>query len=125
MENNKRTQRTPQEIIAETEARLERLLSREAKQTAKTNPEVAALYAERDAIQKDIREAKKILGDSPQSGTARIAKHQVWIDRINAECLHAVDALNASEDSLYTVDLMISDMIKLITKNSKENSSEA
>tara|TARA_R110000824_G_scaffold317775_1_gene504936 strand:- start:73 stop:450 length:378 start_codon:yes stop_codon:yes gene_type:complete len=125
MKDNKRTQRTPQEIIADTEARLERLLTREAKQTAKTNPEVAALYAERDAIQKDIREAKKILGDSPQSGTARIAKHQVWIDRINAEMVGAFDALDASEAALTVIDSSIGDAVKTLMKTSKENSSEA
>ena len=125
MKNNTRTQRTPQEIIADVEAQLERLHTRAATKEAKSNPEVAALYEERDAIQKDIRDAKKILGEGPQSGVARIAKHQVWIDRINAEMVGADDALDASEAALAVIDSSIGAKIQTLTKTSPENSVEA
>jgi len=125
MKDNERTQRTPQEIIAEVEARLERLHTRAATKEAKSNPEVAALYDQRDAIQKDIRDAKKILGDGPQSGVARIAKHDVWIDRINAEMDLAVTALDSSEAALAEIDSSIKEKVLALTKPSQENSSEA
>ena len=125
MKNNTRTQRTPQEIIADVEAQLERLHTRAATKEAKSNPEVAALYEERDAIQKDIREAKKILGDSPQSGVARITKHEVWIDRINAEMDLAVTALDSSEAAVAVIDSAIVEKVQAITKTSQENSIEA
>jgi len=125
MKDNERTQRTPQEIIAEVEARLERLHTRAATKEAKSNPEVAALYDQRDAIQKDIRDAKKILGDGPQSGVARIAKHDVWIDRINAEMDLAVTALDSSEAALAEIDSSIKEKVLALTKTSQENSSEA
>jgi len=60
---SKRQQRTPQEIIAETEARLERLRLREAQASAKSDPTLAPLLAHVDDLNKDIREAKKLLGD--------------------------------------------------------------
>jgi len=125
MKDNERTQRTPQEIIAEVEARLERLHTRAATKEAKSNPEVAALYDQRDAIQKDIRDAKKILGNGPQSGVARIAKHDVWIDRINAEMDLAVTALDSSEAALAEIDSSIKEKVLALTKTSQENSSEA
>jgi Na+-translocating ferredoxin:NAD+ oxidoreductase RnfC subunit len=83
--NSKRTQRTPSEIIAETEAKLERLRIKQAKKDASSNPDVAVMLENKAEIQKQIREAKKILGNGPQSGQARIAKHERWIDKINAE----------------------------------------
>jgi hypothetical protein len=67
--NTKRSQRTPAEIIAETEAKLERLRMKEAKQQAQANPAVSALLDRKAEIQKDIREAKKVLGSGPQSAT--------------------------------------------------------
>tara|TARA_Y100000310_G_scaffold127792_1_gene126933 strand:- start:1184 stop:1561 length:378 start_codon:yes stop_codon:yes gene_type:complete len=125
MKDNERTQRTPQEIIAEVEARLERLHTRAATKEAKSNPEVAALYDQRDAIQKDIRDAKKILGNGPQSGEARIAKHNVWIDRINAEMDLATTALDSSEAALAEIDSSIKEKVLALTKTSQEKSSEA
>ena len=125
MKENERTQRTPQEIIAEVEARLERLHTRAATKEAKSNPEVAALYDQRDAIQKDIRDAKKILGDGPQSGVARIAKHDAWIEKINAEMAQADDALDSSEAALAEIDSSIGKKVQALTKTSQENSIEA
>jgi capsule polysaccharide export protein KpsE/RkpR len=74
--------KTPAEMIAETEAKLSRLRVRQAKRNASSNPAVAALLAEQDELRKDIREARKGLGDGPQSFNASIAKHQVWIAKI-------------------------------------------
>ena len=93
----KRTQRSPQELIAETEAKLARLQLRQAKQQAKSNPAVAELYKQLDDVNKDIREAKKGLGSGPQSFDARIEKHQVWIDRIEAQREAAVELLGLAE----------------------------
>jgi hypothetical protein len=86
---------------------------------------VAALYDQRDAIQKDIRDAKKILGNGPQSGEARIAKHNVWIDRINAEMDLATTALDSSEAALAEIDSSIKEKVLALTKTSQEKSSEA
>ena len=93
----KRTQRSPQELIAETEAKLARLQLRQAKQQAKTNPAVAELYEQLDTVNKDIREAKKGLGSGPQSFDARIEKHQVWIDKIEAQREAAEELLGLAE----------------------------
>ena len=80
----KREQRTPAEIIAETEAKLSRLRVKAAKKDAESNPQVSALMEELDLTRVTIREAQKGLGDGPQSFNARIHKHEVWIDKIEA-----------------------------------------
>jgi len=119
MENTTRKQRTPAEIIAETEARLERLRLKEAKVQAKANPTVSALMDERDEVQKDLREAKKILGSGPQSAEARIAKHEAWIDKIKDQVLDAEDALSSTEQRLSEIDQRISDEIAALLSSEK------
>jgi len=121
---SKRQQRTPQEIIAETEARLERLRLREAQASAKSDPTLAPLLAHVDDLNKDIREAKKLLGDGPQSGNARIAKHQAWIEKIQLEMSEAVDALEFAEANRASVQAEVVKATMALLKTSKENSAE-
>jgi chromosome segregation ATPase len=95
---SERKQRTPAEIIAETEAKLSRLRVKAARQDAKSNPAVAPLLEELEALRKDIREAKKGLGDGPQSFNARVEKHDAWIVKIEEERETAEETLsNATE----------------------------
>ena len=89
MENNTKKQRSPSEIIAETEARLAKLRERQAKAESKNHPEILALMRDRDAHMKDLREARKILGQGPQSAQARIEKHEAWIGKIRNEARDA------------------------------------
>ena len=124
MSENKRTQRTPSEIIAETEARLERLRLRQAKAEAQNNPAVASLMDAKAALAKEVREAKKLLGDGPQSANARIEKHEAWIEKINAEVFAAQDVLVEAEASLESVNAEIAEAIQGIV-SSKEMSAEA
>ena len=119
--NSKRTQRTPSEIIAETEAKLERLRIKQAKKDASSNPDVAVMLENKAEIQKQIREAKKILGNGPQSGQARIAKHERWIDKINAEIYDAEDILSTGEQRLSEIDARIQAKISTIVKNYEAN----
>ena len=121
---SKRNQRTPQEIIAETEARLERLRLREAQASAKSDPTLAPLLKHVDDLNKDIREAKKLLGDGPQSGNARIAKHQAWIDKISLEMTDAEDALEFAEANKASVQSEVVKATMRILETSKENSAE-
>jgi len=92
-----RKQRTPQEIIAETQAKLVRLQERAAKAEAKSNPAVAHLNEQLETVNKDIREARKGLGDGPQSFNARIEKHEAWISKIEDSRLDAEELLGLAE----------------------------
>tara|TARA_R100001244_G_scaffold6056_1_gene7046 strand:- start:91 stop:462 length:372 start_codon:yes stop_codon:yes gene_type:complete len=122
---SKRQQRTPQEIIAETEARLERLRLREAKASAKSDPSLAPLMDEMDDLNKAIREAKKLLGTGPQSGEARIAKHQVWVEKIELEMEEAGNILHEAEGAKSELQGQIMRATLDYLKTSKENSAEA
>ena len=123
MENTKRTQRTPQEIIAETEAKLVRLQERAAKAEAKSNPAVAHLNEQLETINKDIREARKGLGDGPQSFNARIEKHEAWILKIQGEAEDAHELLGLSEAAKVALTTEIASVISSLV--SKENSLSA
>jgi hypothetical protein len=120
----KRQQRTPQEIIAETEARLERLRLRAAKAEAKTNPAIMSLMDTKADLMKTIREAKKLLGDGPQSASARIEKHEKWIEKINDEVLLAETDLFSAEAKLMQINADIAEAVEVYA-SSKENSAEA
>ena len=121
----KRKQRTPQEIIAETEAKLARLQVKAAKQEAKTNPAVADLQEQLDTVNKDIREAQKGLGSGPQSFDARIEKHQVWIDKIEGQRLDAEELLGLAEAQKAAIMNEIQTVISGLVQDSKENTLEA
>ena len=121
----KRKQRTPQEIIAETEAKLARLQVKAAKHEAKTNPAVADLQEQLDTVNKDIREAQKGLGSGPQSFDARIEKHQVWIDKIEGQRLDAEELLGLAEAQKAAIMNEIQTVISGLVQDSKENTLEA
>ena len=121
---SERKQRTPAEIIAETEAKLARLKVKEAKQKAKSNPAVAPLMEELDALRKDIREARKGLGDGPQSFNARVAKHEAWISKIEVERMAAQDTLASAETRKSEIEAQIAETINGLV-SSEEMSAEA
>ena len=120
----KRNKRTPQELIEATEARLEKLRLREAKQHALTNPEVTFLTEELDVLQKEILTAKKLLGMGPQSASARIQKHEDWIEKIRSQAVDAAIALKSSEARKADIQSQIQDEISKIL-NPEENALEA
>ena len=120
----KRNKRTPQQLIEATEARLEKLRLREAKQHALTNPEVTFLTEELDVLQKEILTAKKLLGTGPQSATARIQKHEDWIIKIQNQVDEAETTLKFSEDRKADIQSQIQDEISKIL-NPEENALEA
>ena len=122
MKETQRNQRTPQEIIAETEARLDRLLLRQAKAQSKSDPEVVALYELRETLLKSQREATKILGTTPQGGEARIAKHNAWVDKIEAEMMEATETLRVIQRDIAEVDAQISARIKTLMEISENTS---
>jgi capsule polysaccharide export protein KpsE/RkpR len=122
---SERKQRTPAEIIAETEAKLSRLRVKQAKQDAMSNPAVAPLVEELDALRKDIREAKKGLGDGPQSFNARVAKHDAWIVKIEAEREAATETLDLAESRKTEIESEIASVVNGIVETSDGMSAEA
>ena len=120
----KRTQRSPQELIAEQEAKLERMRMRQARQEAKTNPALSPLMEEKAELAKVIREAKKLLGTGPQSADVRIEKHQAWIDKIEREREDAMLILDSASSRLEQLDEEISETLSTLVDSTKEIESE-
>tara|TARA_R110000751_G_scaffold37364_3_gene90584 strand:- start:571 stop:939 length:369 start_codon:yes stop_codon:yes gene_type:complete len=120
---SERKQRTPAEIIAETEDKLSRLRIKAAKQDALSTPEVAPLVEELEDLRVSIREAKKGLGDGPQSFNARVAKHEAWISKIEALRFDAEDTLSSAEQRKIEIEADIAQTINgLVSKDSAEMS---
>ena len=120
-----RAQRTPAEIIAETEARLERLRLRQAQKAAKTNPALSPLMEEKADLAKQIREAKKLLGSGPQSAEQRIEKHNVWIAKINTEMDEAVQTLAEANGRMAEILTEITRQVDTLLKTPEEKAQEA
>ena len=121
---SERKQRTPAEIIAEVEAKLSRLRVKQAKQEAMSNPALAPLLVELEDLRKDIREARKGLGDGPQSFNTSIQKHEAWIDKIEAKRADAEEVLAQAEDRKFTIETEIASVVDGLvseTPNQKEN----
>ena len=121
----KRKQRTPQELIAEQQAKLERMQLRQAQVTAKSNPALSPLMDEKADLTKEIREAKKLLGTGPQSAQTRIEKHEAWIVKITAEADDAEAILEGAEARLDDLNGEITQAITLVLETPAEESAEA
>jgi hypothetical protein len=59
-----------------------------------------------------IREAKKILGDGPQSAAVRISKHQNWINKISREAISAEETLGSSETELTLLEAQLTSAVQ-------------
>jgi uncharacterized protein involved in exopolysaccharide biosynthesis len=113
--NNKRSHRTLEQIKAETEARLASLRERLARKDAKNDPTMQSLMEQREFLQKQIRECKKILGEGPQSAKVRAQKHQAWIDLIRQEATTAEMDLEVLQSNLERLDENIQSKIAAMT----------
>ena len=122
---SERKQRTPAEIIAETEAKLSRLLVKQAKQDAMSNPAIAPLVEELDALRTEIREARKGLGNGPQSFNARVAKHDAWIVKIGGERSEAEATLSSAEQRKSEIETEIALVVNGLVDGNAEMSAGA
>ena len=117
--------RTPAEIIAEQEQRLLRLKIKQAKTEAQSDPSVQPILEELGELAKEIREARKGLGNGPQSFGARIAKHTAWVERIEAEEEEAQATLSSAEQRKDELDIMLAEAVESLVGGQQENTLSA
>mgnify|MGYP006407692955 FL=1 len=103
----KRQQRTPQEAIIDLEAKLTRQRLKLVKQQAKADPTLMPLFEDLEDARKDIREARKGLGNGPQSFSARIEKHEAWITKIEDERAKAEETIFDAEQRKSEIESQI------------------
>ena len=85
----KHNRRTPTQLIKDKQAELDKLNLRIAADTARTDPVYAPINVALDNLKKGEANARKTLGNNKQGAAARIKKHIIWIDRIEAELAEA------------------------------------
>ena len=79
-----RSRRTPEEMIAEAKAKIERLEAKRVMDEAESHPDLADALEALESITKEMVDANKGLGTGPQSFDTRIESHSLWIDEIDA-----------------------------------------
>ena len=117
--------RTPAEIIAEQEQRLLRLKIKQAKTEAQSDPSVQPILEELGELAKEIREARKGLGNGPHSFGARISKPTAWIERIEAEEEEAQATLSSAEQRKDELDIMLAEAVESLVGGQQETTLSA
>ena len=79
-----RSRRTPEEMIAEAKAKIERLEGKRIMDEAESHPDLAYALESLESITKEMVDANKGLGTGPQAFDTRIESHSLWIDEIEA-----------------------------------------
>ena len=97
MENTKRQRRTPDQLIAETEARLAKLQAKQAETEAKSNPLLAPLLVEIKEVEKVELMARKGFSKGPQNFDERIAKAEARIESIQNAQANAESVIESSK----------------------------
>ena len=77
-----RSRRTPEEMIAEAKAKIERLEAKRVMDEAESHPDLAHALKALEGVTKEMVDANKGLGTGPQSFETRIESHSLWIDEI-------------------------------------------
>ena len=85
----KHQRRTPAQLIKDKQAELDKLNQRIAADTARSDPVYAPINEALDTLKKGEANARKTLGNNKQGAAARIKKHLIWIDKIEAELSEA------------------------------------
>ena len=95
--DTKRTRRTPDQLIAETEARLAKLQARQASQEAKSNPLLAPVLDRIKDQEKVEMAARKGFSKGPANFDERIAKAQARIVKIESQMANAEDEIEEAK----------------------------
>lgn len=119
MTKRQRKQRTPEEIIAATEAKLNRLRLKAAKNS--DNEIVASLQSGLSNVRSDLTKARKGFFKGPQSFETRIQKHQLWIEQIEAERALAQAQIAALEQEKVELEAAIAHATEAIARGEEPN----
>jgi phage shock protein A len=98
MENNKRTRRTPEQLIADAQSRLDKLQAKAAETEAASNPLLAPLLDEIKDVEKAELMARKGFSKGPQNFDERIKKAEDRIVKIQTQKFEAEVLVAAAKD---------------------------
>jgi len=98
MENNKRTRRTPEQLIADAQSRLDKLQAKAAQSAAASNPLLAPLLNEIKEVEKVELMARKGFSKGPQNFDDRIKKAEDRIVKIQGQKFEAEAIIAGAKD---------------------------
>ena len=114
--NETRKRKTPDQLIAETEARLAKLQAKQAETEAKSNPLLAPLLAEIKEVEKAELMARKGFSKGPQNFEERIAKAEARIQHINDQMAEAEEMIETAKDRKAKLRATLADLTQAIAK---------
>ena len=115
----KHNRRTPAQLIQDKQAELDKLNLRIAADTARTDPVYAPINVALDNLKKGEANARKTLGNNKQGAAARIKKHIIWIDRIEAELAEAKTQLAGVKTLRKALKTLLASFVKQKKKPTK------
>ena len=98
MNDTKRTRRTPEQLIADAQSRLDKLQAKAAESEAASNPLLAPLLTEIKEVEKAELMARKGFSKGPQNFEDRIAKAESRIEKITEQMAEAELVISTAKD---------------------------
>ena len=116
MEKSTRTRRTPEQLIADAQSRLDKLQAKAAESEAASNPLLAPLLAEIKEVEKAELMARKGFSKGPQNFEARIDKAEARIVSITEQAQDAEQVIATAKDRKAELRATLASLTQAIAK---------
>ena len=116
MEKTTRTRRTPEQLIADAQSRLDKLHAKAAESEAASNPLLAPLLTEIKEVEKAELMARKGFSKGPQNFEARIAKAEARILMIHGQMEDAEQVIATAKDRKAELRATLAGLTQAIAK---------
>ena len=116
MNDSKRTRRTPEQLIADAQSRLDKLQAKAAESEAANNPLLAPLLTEIKEVEKAELMARKGFSKGPQNFEARIAKAEARILMIHGQMEDAEQVIATAKDRKAELRATLAGLTQAIAK---------
>ena len=116
MNDTKRTRRTPEQLIADAQSRLDKLQAKAAESEAASNPLLAPLLTEIKEVEKAELMARKGFSKGPQNFEDRIAKAEDRIEKITLQMVDAEQLLATAKERKAKLRASLSQLTQAIAQ---------
>ena len=116
MNDTKRTRRTPEQLIADAQSRLDKLQAKAAESEAASNPLLAPLLTEIKEVEKAELMARKGFSKGPQNFDERIAKAEARIEKITSQKAEAHEMIEGAKLRKTELRSALADLTQAIAK---------
>jgi len=108
MENTKRSRRSDAELLSELREREAKILARQAKKDADSNPVLAPIVEALDEVNNSLLAAKRGFAEKgPQSFSARIAKAEARIESIEIQRAEAEAVIETAKEDKAALRILL------------------